>query len=134
MKAFILTAIVIVSMVSCKKGGNPVSPYLFGKWEVHRVYDGFIIPPDSIYKPGNGNILQFNSDSTYDRYANNKLTAQGIYHIRKNGFKNNQSNYDEVYFDSDTSFKSLIMLNGDILTIKPLIPDIATTDYQKMQD
>ncbi len=76
MKAFILTAIVIVCIVACKKGSNPASPVYFGKWEVKRTYGGFIIPPDSVYKPGNGNILQLNSDSTYESYTQNKLSGQ----------------------------------------------------------
>jgi hypothetical protein len=62
------------------------------------------------------------------------VAAQGIYHIRKNAFKNNQNSYDELYFNSDTSFRSLIILSGDMLTIKPLIPDIGSTDYQKISD
>lgn len=134
MKAFILTVIVIVCMVACKKGSNPVSPVFFGKWEVKRTYGGFIIPPDSVYKPGNGNILQLNVDYTYIHYVNNKQNAQGIYSIVKNGYMLNQTTYDEIYFDNDTSFKSLITLNNGILTLRPLIPDISTTDYQKISN
>lgn len=133
MKVFILIAIAIVSLTSCKKG-NAVSPSLFGKWEVKRTYGGFINPPDSVYKPGNGNILQLNSDYTYTHYVNNIMSAQGMYHIVKNGYVLNQTTYDEIYFDNDVSFKSLIILNNDILTIRPLIPDIGATDYQKIQN
>jgi len=134
MKASLLIIVAIFCMVSCKKGGDSVSPYLFGKWEVTRVYGGNIYPPDSLYKPGNGNIFQFNSDSTYLHYYHNQLNSQGTFHIRKNAFKVDQTYYNEIYFDSDTSAKSLIILNGSILTIKPLIPDIATTDYDKIQN
>jgi hypothetical protein len=137
MKAFILIAIVIVCIVSCKKGNDVspnVSPAFFGKWEVKRTYGGFIIPPDSVYKPGNGNILQLNSDFTYIHYVNNIQNAQGMYHIVKNGYMLNQTTYDEIYFDNDTSFKSVISLNNDILTIRPLIPDIGTMDYQKISN
>jgi hypothetical protein len=133
MKKFLLIAIVAVGMVSCKKG-TAVSPDLFGKWEVTRVYGGNILPADSVYKPGNGNILQFNSDSTYKRYAQGNVTAQGVYHIRKNGYKFGQNYYDELSFDNGTDFNSVITLAGDNLTIKPLIPDISTIDYQKIQN
>jgi hypothetical protein len=134
MKAFMLTAIVIVCMVACKKGSNPASPVFFGKWEVRRTYGGFIIPPDSVYKPGNGNILQLNSDSTYESYTKNKLSGQGVFHIRKNAFKSGPNTYDELYYDSDTSFNSVIFFNGDTLTIRPTIPDIGTTAYLNIQD
>ncbi len=133
MKAFILTAIVIVCMVACKKGSNPASPVFFGKWEVRRTYGGFIIPPDSVYKPGNGNILQLNSDSTYESYAKSKLSGQGVFHIRKNAFKSGPNSYDELYYDNDASSGSLIFFNGDTLTIRPIIPDISTTAYLNIQ-
>ncbi|MFI5140342.1 MAG: hypothetical protein ACHQIM_21160 [Sphingobacteriales bacterium] len=133
MKKFLFAAFLMVSIVACKKGGS-ISPALFGKWEVTRTYGGFIIPPDSTYKPGNGNILQFNADSTYARFAKGQQTGQGVFHIIKNGFKNNQTSYDEIYFDGDSSFRSIITLNNDLLTLKPLIPDISATDYQKIQN
>jgi hypothetical protein len=133
MKTFTLAALIAFCLFSCKKP-QPLSPYLFGKWEVTRTYGGFIIPPDSTYKHGNGNILQFNSDSTYARYAKGQQTGQGVFHVIKNGFKLNQTSYDEIYFDGDSSFRSIITLNNDLLTVKPLIPDISATDYQKIQD
>ncbi len=133
MKIFTLVALFAVCMLGCTKP-QPLSPYLFGKWEVRRTYGGFIIPPDSTYKPGNGNIMQFNSDSTYAHYQQNNLVAKGTFHTRLNAFKNGQINYDEIYFDSDTSVRLLIIPSGDMLTLKPLIPDISTTDYQKISD
>jgi hypothetical protein len=133
MKTFLFIMAALLCMASCKKS-EPLSANLFGKWEVTRVYGGNIYPPDSLYKPGNGNILQLNSDSTFEHYYQNQLNSQGTFHIRTNGFKNDQSTYDEIYFNSDTSAKSIIFLSGDLLTIKPLIPDIATTEYQKIQN
>jgi len=134
MKTFVLAAAIIICMSSCKKGDQPLNSNLFGKWEARRIYGGNIYPPDSTYAIGNGDIMQFNSDSTYVHYINNKQNAQGTFHIRKDGFKINQATYDEISFDSDTSAKSLISLNNGTLTIKPLMPDIATTDYQKISD
>ena len=133
MKRLVLFAFAAAGLAACKKG-NPLTPYLFGKWEVTRVYGGNIYPPDSIYKAGNGNIMQFNADSTFERYTNGKLVYQGIFHTRKNGFNNGQSSYDVIWFDADTSFKSVLLLNRQVLTIKPLIPDISTTDYDKISD
>jgi hypothetical protein len=131
MKTFTIAALIAFCLFSCKKP-QPLSPYLFGKWEVRKTYGGFIIPPDSTYKPGNGNVMQFNSDSTYNHYQQNNLVASGNFHVRLNAFKNGQTTYDEIYFDGDATAGSLIILSGDMLTLKPLIPDISTTDYQKI--
>jgi hypothetical protein len=85
MKKILLVTALACCMLGCKKSEPPISSSIFGKWELHRQYGGFIIPPDSTYKPGNGNILQFNSDSTYKRYVRGSLSHEGIYHIRKSG-------------------------------------------------
>ena len=110
----------------------PLLNTINAKWEVRRVYNGNIYPPDSVYKPGNGNILQFKTDSTYQRYAHGTITATGAYHIRKNGYKLNQNYYDKLYLGADTTFKWFINITGDKMTLKPLMPDLPTTDYQKL--
>jgi hypothetical protein len=130
MKTFMLVTVALFCMSACKKSGQ-VSSAFFGKWEVRRQYNGNILPEDSVYKPGNGNIMQFNSDSTYKRYAPGKVTMQGSFHIKKNGYTFNQNVYDVLLFDNDIP-GSLIMLTGDKLTLKPLQPDISTVDYQKL--
>jgi len=66
--------------LACKK--TSVSPGLFGKWELRRSYGGFAYF-DSTYKAGNGNVFQFNKDSTYKQFINNKLNAQGTFHVVK---------------------------------------------------
>jgi hypothetical protein len=134
MKAILLVASLACCLLACKKS-EPISSGIFGKWELRRQYGGFIIPPDSMYKPGNGNILQFNRDSTYKKYIRGKLSHEGIYRIRKNGYRIDQNVYDELFFDSDISAGSLISLTGSSLTtIKPLVPDISSWDYEKMQN
>jgi len=138
MKKILWILLVVSSFAACKK--NSVGPVvlngnLFGKWELHMRYGGFIIPPDTTYKPGNGNILQFNADSTYKSYTNGTLTQSGIFHTR-NYVSDEMTaiRYDELYFDSDTSAKSLINVSGTILTIRSQIPDIGTTAYEKLQN
>jgi hypothetical protein len=134
MKAFILIAIAAICLISCKKKSNPMplSNGLFGSWEVRRVYNGNILPADSIYKPGNGDILRLNSDSTYIKYSQNKPSSNGIFHTRINLLSMTQMPNERLYFDNDTSFNYLVILNDGKLTLKPLIPDIPTTDYQKV--
>ena len=136
MKAFIFIAVVMLFLISCKKKNEPVplSSGLFGSWEVRRVYNGNILPADSIYKPGNGNILQLNADSTYVRYIQHKFSSKGVFHTRINLMSALAMPNERLYFDNDTSFNYLVMLNGDLMTLKPLFPDIPTTDYQKIQN
>jgi len=76
MRAILLLFLVAVCALACKKS-EPVKPGLFGKWEIHRRY-GSLLGFDSIYKAGNGNIYQFNSDSTYKYYVKYKLASQDL--------------------------------------------------------
>jgi hypothetical protein len=135
MKVSILVAVAMLLLISCKKKNNPVplSSGLFGSWEIRRVYNGNILPADSIYKPGNGDILRLNPDSTYIKYNQNKFSSTGVFHTRVNLLSMTQMANERLYFDNDTSFSYLVVLNGGMLTLKPLFPDIPTTDYQKVQ-
>lgn len=135
MKASVFVAIAMLLLISCIKKHDPMpSGGLFGKWEIRRVYNGNILPADSIYKPGNGNTLQLNADSTYVKYVQHKFSSKGVFHTRVNLLSETQMTNERLYFDNDTSFSYLVLLNGDLMTLKPLFPDIPTTDYQKIQN
>ena len=129
-----LAVVALVFMVSCKKSKFVPTDGLFGKWEVRRVYNGNILPADSIYKPGNGNTLQLNPDSTYVKYVQHKFYSNGVYHTRINLMLMVAMPNELLYFDNDTTFTYLVTMNGDLMTLKPLFPDIPTTDYQKIQN
>jgi hypothetical protein len=131
MKRLVLMMLVAGSLVACKKNGVTLSANITGKWELHRRYGGFIIPPDTTYQAGNGNILQFNSDGTYKRYANGSVASQGTYRVVPNGYRSGSNVYDELIFDNDTS-GSIVSINGSILTISSLIPDVGSSDYEKI--
>jgi hypothetical protein len=134
MKAPILLAIALIILVcSCKKG-EPINSNLFGKWEMRRRYGGFIYPPDTSYAPGNGNIIQFNTDSTYMSYTDFKETSSGMFHIRKNADTIDHATYNIIYFATDSTFRSIIIVDNGTLTLKPLIPDLSTIDYQKISN
>jgi hypothetical protein len=136
MKKILCLILAVSGFAACKKSGTPShTGGLIGKWELHRRYGGFIIPPDTTYKPGNGNILQFNADSTYKRYTNGTLTQSGIFHTR-NYFSDRMTaaRFDELYFDSDTAAKSLVNVSGTLLAVGSLIPDVGTTVYEKLQN
>ena len=82
MKPVLLLLLAACVLTACKK--TVVNPGLFGKWEIRRASGGDFAYQDSVYKPGNGNIYQFSSDSTYKAYINHNLSSQGGFHIRKN--------------------------------------------------
>lgn len=131
MKKILVIVVTVCSLIACKKSGTSPSINITGKWELHKTYGGFIQPPDSVYQAGNGNILQFNSDGTYERYANGAVTLQGTYRVQLNGYKSGPNVYDELFFDNDSS-GSIIVVNGSILTIQSLIPDVGSSDYDKI--
>ena len=133
MKIFLLIAALIV-IVSAYRTSYILPPELFGKWEARKQYRENIIMQVSAYTPGNGNILELNSDSTYKRYIQGKLAAEGVFRIKRNAYRIDQNYYNELYFDDETTFKSLISIVGDKLIIKPLISDAEITAYQKIQD
>jgi hypothetical protein len=136
MKKLLLITIATLALAACKKGTAPTpSPNIIGKWELHERIGGNITPADSTYKPGNGNVYQFNSDSTYKQYVNGSLSSQGTFHVRNQNPNNaNQTNYKVLYFDSDVNFSYLFGVNQNVLTLQPQIPDIGTQEYEKLSD
>ncbi|HEY9002207.1 MAG TPA: hypothetical protein VIM89_12700 [Mucilaginibacter sp.] len=127
----IIIAIVICGL-SCKKGSS-VSPTLFGKWELRRSYGG-LAGFDSVYKTGNGNILQFNSDSTYKRFEANKLASTGVFHIKhyNNPTENTISEY-AIFFDN-TTYGEPFYMKGTTITIGTTMTDQVASDFQKISD
>jgi hypothetical protein len=132
----ILLIILLIGSVygisACKKG-NSISPTLFGKWELRHSRGGFA-GFDSVYKAGNGNIFQFNSDSTYKRFEANKLAATGVFHIRhyNNPAENTDSEY-AILFDN-TIYGEPFYMKGSTITIGTTATDGVASDYQKISD
>ncbi|HTK19509.1 MAG TPA: hypothetical protein VL442_08355 [Mucilaginibacter sp.] len=115
----------VYCFTACKKG-NSISPNLFGKWELRRTYGGFG-GMDSVYKAGNGNILQFNRDSTYKRFEANKLVSQGAFHIKK------YSPGYGIFFDN-TTYGDAFEMKGTTITIGTTVTDGVASDYQKVSN
>jgi hypothetical protein len=128
----ILLIVIVICALGCKRG-TTVSPTLFGKWEQRRSYGG-ITGFDSVYKAGNGNILQFNNDSTYKRFVANKLVSSGIFHIKvyNNPTENTLSNL-EIFFDN-TTYGQPFNMKGTTITIGTVVTDQVAADYQKISD
>jgi hypothetical protein len=128
MKRFLIIVFAACGLAACKKEGVTQPVNIIGKWELARRYGGNILPQDTMYKAGNGNIWQFNSDSSYKEYTNGALTASGTFHMRNN----------ELYFNNNAyniqPFSYMTSISGNMLTFKPLMPDIATTVYDKISN
>lgn len=121
--------IIAFCICSCKKSA-PVSPGLFGKWELRNVSGG-ISYLDSSYKPGNGNIFQINSDSTYQHFSKNKLDQQGFFHINKIIFPSGNP-VEEVIFEN--YLKEQIIVTGTQMTLGTNAADGIVQDYQKISN
>ena len=137
MKKLLLIVIVSSSLAACKKNGvpPPVNLDIVGKWELHERTGGNIIPQDTIYKAGNGNIFQFNSNNTYQLYINGTLSQHGTYHLQNySGYNMQAIKYEELYFDNNTNYSYLISFSENMLRMEPTMPDIGTTDYEKLQN
>ena len=128
MRPALLFILVVFSLVSCKKN-EAVSPGLFGKWELRRKYGG-LAGMDSIYNAGNGDIVQFNSDSTYAHYVKRKLANTGVFHI-KVLYIPDGNGVTEIYF-GNTEYGSQFTLNGTKMTIGEDFDDGIATDYEKI--
>jgi len=131
-KAFLLVLIVGCCLLACKKG-TMVSPGLFGKWELRHSYGG-LAGYDSVYKAGNGNIYQFNSDSTYKHFAANNLLSEGVFHIKhyNNPAANSISEY-MIFFDNNT-YGDAFSMKGTTITLGTTVTDGIAADYQKISN
>lgn len=132
-KLLLILLICSVYCISACKKGNSISPNLFGKWELRYSYGG-ILGYDSVYKAGNGNILQFNSDSTYKRFEANKLVTTGVFHIKHYNSPTGLtiSEY-EIFFDN-TTYGDTFSRKGTTITIGTTVTDGIASDYQKISN
>jgi len=126
MRKTLLLIFLSVGAFACKKS-EPVSPGLFGKWEIRSRY-GSISGFDSTYKAGNGTILQFNSDSTYNYYTKRKLSSNGIFHIKTLPGINAALN---IYFDN-AEYGQPFSYNGTKMTIGADFDDGVAAEYEKI--
>ena len=130
MKILIVVVMVCFTMSSCKKEKQTL-PGLVGKWELRRMYGGFGYR-DSTYAPGNGNIYQFNRDSTYKRLENGNLTEAGFFHIKKNGYSAGGSEFDGAILFNNGAYGDAIALKDNKLTLGTTVTDGIASDYEKI--
>ncbi len=134
MKVFLVVFFAALIAVACKKEStgakmkNSANNSLFARWELRVLRGG--LQPYTNFAPGNGNMLQFNADSTYAFYQNNNITSQGTFHIVPNAFVQGPEPPDLIYYDHNTSGEVLFLKN-DTLTIGSSAPDGPSYVYVK---
>ena len=127
MRAFLFVLCIAAVAMGCKKDSQPNSP-LFGKWELRIQRSGW--QPDKNFAAGNGNILQFNADSTYKFYVGGAVTKQGTFHIAKPAYAQTPENINLIYYDKSTDGE-LIDVQNDKLTLGSSAADGPSYVYAK---
>ncbi|MBB5396215.1 hypothetical protein [Mucilaginibacter sp. AK015] len=130
MKKILFCVAILACLASCKKEKTALSPGLFGKWELRSKSGGFS-GTVGYYPPGNGDIYQFNSDSTYSKIDSNKVTSAGKFHIKitniEQGYK--QGNIEFV----DIDYKDAFAMKKDTIYIGTSIADGIRSVYAKIK-
>ena len=117
---FVLSAVFLI--VGCRKElsvthikNSSVDDALFAKWELRQTNGG--LQPGVAYASGNGNIVQFNADSTYAIYTGgDAVSKRGTFHITKTALTMGAATFDVIYYDHATCGEPIV-LQGDSLTI-----------------
>jgi len=101
---------------------------LFAKWELRIQRGG--LQPDVNFAAGNGNIVQFNADSTYAFYVNDAITKQGTFHIASQTYAQGPAKLDLIYYDNSTNGE-VIWLQDGMLTLGDSAADGPSYIYAK---
>ncbi|MCO5945363.1 hypothetical protein [Mucilaginibacter flavidus] len=124
-----------ITAMGCKKDSSPPaklkastnSPF-FGKWELRITRGG--LQPDVNFAAGNGNIVQFNADSTYAFYVADAVTKQGSFHIATQTYAQGAEKYYLIYFDGSANGE-VIDVQNNMLTLGTSIADGPSYVYAK---
>jgi hypothetical protein len=101
---------------------------LFAKWELRIERGG--LQPDRNFAAGNGNIVQFNADSTYAYYIDDAVTKHGTFHIATQVYAQGPEKLDLIYFDKSTT-GGVIRLQDNMLTLGDSAADGPSYIYAK---
>lgn len=101
---------------------------LFAKWELRIERGG--LQPDRNFAAGNGNIVQFNADSTYAFYVADAITKQGTFHIATQTYAQGSEKYYLIYYDGSANGE-VIDVQNDMLTLGTSIADGPSYVYAK---
>ncbi|MDP9082003.1 MAG: hypothetical protein M3O71_31700 [Bacteroidota bacterium] len=134
MKKIALVLFVALIVAGCrkdkiiKKTTPATSTALFAKWELW--YQDGGLQPGVSFAPGNGNIVQFNADSTYVFYQKAAVIKQGTFHIQENAYSLGAGKVAYIYYDHNASGE-VLQLKKDTLIIGTNIADGLASIYLK---
>jgi hypothetical protein len=126
----------VAGTMGCKKDKKVTPPVnlgdaaLFSKWELRNQSGG--LRPDVNYAPGNGNILQFNQDSTYTFFIGNAVFQHGVFHINEKTSMTEPDKFKYIYYDKETAGYPLV-IRHDTLIIGNNAADGIESMYIKKQ-
>jgi len=126
MKVFLFIICIAAACTGCKKAEINVTG-LIGTWEL-RHYSGTIAGVDKDIPKGNGTLLKFSADSTYQHFSNFKADNNGPFKIIKNGVDWGNEKLDAIYLGSNGD-PDFIILKADSLIIGSTYPDGVTSLY-----
>ena len=120
MKRLLFVACLVIIAIGCKKesqvtthiNNHIANTALFAKWELRRTSGG--MQPSVYYAPGNGDMVQFNADSTYSFYIGGTISKQGTFHIAQQSYPSGK--FDFIYYDQ-SAFGDILTLKSDSLNI-----------------
>lgn len=129
MKVF-LFIVCIAAVTGCKKA-EVSTPGLVGTWEL-RHYSGTIAGVNKDIPKGNGTLLKFSADSTYQHFSNFKVDNNGRFKIVKKGVDWGNEKYDAIYL-GESGGPDFISIRADTLIIGNTYADGVTTVYVRIK-
>ena len=134
-RLFLFVFCAAIMSTGCKKGLQATAKLkaaanspLFAKWELRIERGG--LQPDRNFAAGNGNIVQFNADSTYAYYIDDAVTKRGTFHITTQTYAQGPVKLDLIYFDKSNDGE-VIVVENDQLTLGTSAADGPSYIYAK---
>ena len=128
-KYFLILAIAFV-VLACKKDKTVVNTSVFGKWELRAKSGGFT-GATTKYAAGNGDIYQFNNDSTYTWTEKDRLLGSGKFHISITGKEKNMQ-YGTIKFDGIDE-NEMFTFKTDTISVGSMIAEAMISTYVKVK-
>lgn len=120
-------------LTGCKKD-KASSHSVVGKWELRNILGVQIANMPSVYKAGNGNIIEF-TDTEFQNIQNGKTISKRTYVIVDASADIDGNSYSKaLIYDNNEHSKWYFKISGDKLTMSvgPMASDGVTTTYQKV--
>jgi hypothetical protein len=127
--AFLILA--TATLTCCNKkvdDHSAISNSLISKWEMRESYGGW--GGRVVLEPGNGNMIEFKSDSSFFRYKHDAIIQSGTYGLES---KSEKDQYKITFHAGGYDYSNDIILKGDSLKILPQCCDIPGVNYVRIR-